>query len=49
MDGERSGKCVFREINFDSKPISEIRYMEEPHLKMTVGGGNTLMENYFYT
>ena len=32
---------VFREIGFDSKPISEIGYMEEPHLKMTIGGRNT--------
>ena len=28
------------EIGFDSKPISEIGYMEEPHLKVSVGGGN---------
>ena len=37
-------RMAYREISFDSNPISEIIFKEEMHLKVRVGSGNTCSE-----
>ena len=37
-------RTAYREIGFDSKPISEFDLKEEAHLKAGVGGGNSCNE-----
>ena len=40
----RGMRTAYREIGSDSKPLSEIDFQEETHLKVGVSSGNTCNE-----